>query len=581
MENNKRSPRPQRPKIISLKMDANFFFEKAMQSLDRYRYDKALKYFQRAVEYEPNNPINHCNMAGIYSEIGNYEQSNHILSKILNEIDPSMTECYFYMANNYANMESFEQAEEALLRYLEKDPRGVFLEESEEMIEMLSYELDRPTPIKHIKSREVFFEHDKARSLMEEGKFTEAAAILKRLTKKYPDFLAAHNNLALAHFYMGNMEQCTACIGEVLQQEQGNVHALCNLAIVYKHQGNMTGLEQILELLRRMYPFHQDHVFKLAMTLGILGEHDSAYRHFQRLMNSGDFTDDPCLHHYYAVSSFRVGRWDQAERMWRKANRLDPDSPVPAFYLEHIEELKEMQEPYPHLSYHYYLPYEDKFRDLGGDPEGITEDLIRDPLIRSSFHWALYNGDEETKLQVIQALGILADEDAEGVLRDFLKNDQEQDDMKKAAIYVLKAMGAKEPFHVVLEGKEVVIYATPSSQLPVWEQQWQDVMEIASSHMSKRYDLFQKHDMQTLWIEYLGKAYPSVPFIQKAEGWAAALEYLTAKMHSRPVTYKDLAGRYNVSVATIRKHVLTIDEMCGLKEKMENIYSQFQEKSLR
>ena len=64
-------------------MDAAFFFERAVQSLDRFHYDKALKYFRRAVEYEPDNPVNHCNLAGVLSEMGNYEESNQILQQIL------------------------------------------------------------------------------------------------------------------------------------------------------------------------------------------------------------------------------------------------------------------------------------------------------------------------------------------------------------------------------------------------------------------------------------------------------------------------------------------------------------------
>ena len=83
-----------------------------MRSLDRYHYDKALKYFRRAVEYEPDNPVNHCNMAGILSEMGNYEESNRILQSIVDELDPEMTECHFYMANNFANMEKYEAAED-------------------------------------------------------------------------------------------------------------------------------------------------------------------------------------------------------------------------------------------------------------------------------------------------------------------------------------------------------------------------------------------------------------------------------------------------------------------------------------
>ena len=35
----------------------------------------------------------------------------------------------------------------------------------------------------------------------------------------------------------------------------------------------------------------------------------------------------------------------------------------------------------------------------------------------------------------------------------------------------------------------------------------------------------------TLWVEFLSRVYPDVPKLTKPEGWAAALEYLTAKMH--------------------------------------------------
>ena len=166
MEKKKRmSPGPS-TKVVPMKMDATFFFEKAVQSLDRYHYDKALKYFRRAAEFEPENPVNHCNLAGLLSEMGNYEESNRILQHVLDQIDPAMTECYFYMANNFANMENYESAEHAIIHYLENDPTGQFLEESEEMMELLSFELDRPTKLTTIKSREGLFEHDKARSLL-------------------------------------------------------------------------------------------------------------------------------------------------------------------------------------------------------------------------------------------------------------------------------------------------------------------------------------------------------------------------------------------------------------------------------
>lgn len=565
-----------KPKVISLKMDATFFFERAVRSLDRLHYDKALKYFRKAVDYEPDNPVNHCNLAGILSEMGMFADSNRILKQIIDEVDPSMTECYFYMANNYANMEDFENAEKAIIQYLEKDPNGQYLEESEEMIELLSYELERPTRLTFVKSRESMFEHDKARSLLEEGRFGEAVRVLNRLVKKYPDFLAARNNLALAYYYMGQFDKAMETIVQVLELDAGNLHALSNLAIFYQHFGAEQELEKLLSLLRKTCPFHHDHVFKLATTMGILGEHETAYVLFRRLIKSGEAGEDPCLFHYTAVAAYNIGRLNEARKYWQQAEKLDPHSHIPRFYLSQLEKVPSEEAGKPYFSYHYHLPFEEQFRTMVKTKDALPDSLKRDPLVRSSFFWALRHGDVEAKLQVIQAFGIIADAEVEEALREFLLEPGEDDYLKRVALFALRSMGVNEPLQAVMAGQPITLPATPvSPDLPVWEPKWQRVLELALQNMQKRYDMIQQYDMETLWVEYLSRAYPSVPVIHKPEGWAAALEYLTAKMHRRAISYEEVAKRYQISVTTICKHVKSIDETCGLKQKMEAIFPKF------
>lgn len=560
--------------IIPMKMDATFFFEKAVQSLDRYHYDKALKYFKRAAEYEPENPVNHCNLAGLLSEMGNYEESNRILQNVLDQVDPSMTECYFYMANNFANMENYESAEKAIVHYLENDPNGQFLEESEEMIELLSYELDRKTELTTIKSREGLFEHDRARSLLEEGKFAEAVRIMEKIIKKNPDFMAARNNLALAYYYMGHFDKSVDMIKQVLEMEPGNLHALCNLAIFYQHFGDKEKLGELLQLLRKLYPFHQDHVFKLATTMGILSEHETAFHLFKRLLKTGEAGNDPCLFHYTAVAAYHIKRYDEAERQWRQAEKFDPGSEIPKFYLNLLRKYR--QDPVkPSVSYHYHLPFEEQFRGLERSENGLPDHLKKDPLVRSSFFWALRHGDTDTKLQVIQAFSLIADDEVKDALLDFIMLPKEDDYLKKMAIFVLRSIGYKDPVTAMFDGKQITVAPSPySPNLPVWDRRWQQVMDMAMSHMTRRYELVQQYDMQTLWVEYLSRVFPQVPKITKAEGWAAALEYLTAKMHRRPVPFHEVAARYGVGVATVSKNVKLIDDACGLREKMKAIFSK-------
>lgn len=579
MGRKKRVAAPGKQKIIALQMDATFFFERAVRSLDRYRYDKAIKYFRRAVDYEPENPVNHCNLAGILSEIGKYGESNQILQKIVDEVDPSMTECYFYMANNFANMEDFEAAEKAIIHYLENDSEGQFLQESEEMMEYLSYELERPSEPAFIKSREGVFEHDKARGLLEQGQFAEAVKLLKKLIKKHPDFLAAKNNLALAYYYMGHFGKAMDTINQVLEQEDGNLHALCNLAIFYQNLGDRERLELLTSLLRKICPYHQEHVFKLATTMGILGEHESAYQLFRRLLKSGSCgaEADPCLYHYLAVACANTGRFQEAERHWQQTAKLDPKSKIPSFYLAMLA--KRLSQPGPAgvrstLSYHYHLPFEEQFRSIEeSDSEQLPETIRKDPLVRSSFFWALRHGDMETKLQVIQAFALLADNEVKEALSEFLLDPAENDYLKRVAMFVLRSMGVSGGFKIVLDGEQQELPARPyAPYLEEWEQEWSDVLELAFASLHKRYDLVQQHDLETLWVEYLTRTHPKKPRKGKSEGWAAALEYLTAKMHRRSVSYEEMSVRYQVSPSTIRTCVRHIDDACRLREKMNAIF---------
>ncbi len=562
-------------KIISIQWDATFFFERAVRSLDRFHYDKALKYFRRAVEYEPDNPVNHCNMAGIMSEMGQYEESNKILGWIVEELDPSMTECHFYMANNYANMEMYEAAERSLKQYLQEDEDGQYLDEAEEMMELLHYELERPVKLTNIKSREGMVEHDQARMLLEEGKFAEAVRILEDIVRQQPEFLAARNNLALAYYYMGLFDKAMETIGEVLKLEEGNLHALCNLAIFYQHKGDEESLKPLVSMLSKTVPFHQEHAFKLATTMGILGRHEDAYRHFTRLLKEGDIQSDPCLYHYAAAAACNIGRLQEAERLWRSAMKRDPGSAVPRYYMEQLELLKSGQGS-PAISYHYHLPFEEQFRLWEKSDAGIPDHLKRDPLVRSSFFWALRHGDTHTKLQVIQAFGMIADNEVKEALMSFLLEPDEDDYLKKIAVFVLRSIGVQGPLKVLLEGKPSVVEPNQlPTKLPVWDDKWEAVAQTAISRMTKHYDLVQQHDMMTLWVEFLSRVYPEVPRLGKPDGWAAALEYLTAKMHRRAISYHEVSVRYGTSISTVSKYVRMIDGVCGIKDKMKSINSVF------
>lgn len=552
--------------VIPVTLDANFFFERAVRSLDRFQYDKALKNFRKAVEYEPENPVNHCNMAGILSEMGNYEASNDILTHVLEKIDPAMTECHFYMANNFANMESFEEAERSLVTYLEEDAAGEYLAESEELMELLQYELDRPAPLIRIRSREGVVEHDHARSLLEEGKFPQAVKLLEEIVKNTPDFLAAHNNLALAYFYMGRFAKAKECLGEVLDQDPGNLHALCNMAIFLQYAGDRDQLAALLRLLEATVPFHQEHVFKMATTMGILGRHQTAYGHFRRLLKDEEVGGDASLYHYCAAAASNCGLYTEALRCWRQAAKLAPESAVPGFFLSQLQQALAEDRVMPLVSYNYQLPFQEQLKQWKDNTSSFTAEVRSNPLLRASFFWALRYGDSGTKQQVTEALRWIEDEEISEVLRDLLEQEPLQEDkLQEAALLGLQRLIGSGLVENVATREEQDTAPVPAHKgLPEWKEDWQRIVDHTLAVMDRRYDALQKKEAENLWKQFIGSLYPDVPRFSHTQGWCAALEYLTAKLHGRPVTYRELAQRYEVSASMVSRYARRINSACGI-----------------
>ncbi|CAM4087371.1 tetratricopeptide repeat protein [Saccharibacillus endophyticus] len=560
--NYRREEKPQ-SRVVSLTMDESFFFERAVRALDRYQYDKALKYFRKAVELKPGNPVNHCNMAGILSEMGDYEASNEVLLHVLEQVDPSMTECRFYMANNFANMERFEEAEEALLAYLEADASGQFLHEAEELIELLQVELQRNIRDHSVLARRGSDRHERARKMLEEGMFSEAADLLEELLEEYPGFAAAANNLALAYYYMGMTDRALATVEEVLRNEPGNLHGLCNLAIFRRHSGP-AGAEEAALLGRRLatiVPFHREHAFKLATTLGILGEHEAAYQHFRRLLAGDESSADPSVHHYCAVAALLSGRIDTAERLWNQTLKLDPDAEAAEHYLTRLPEWRKngVSET---VSYHYRLEAVKRSELWRRWEERLPEDS---PAIREALLRTLRSGTEEEKRHALQACRPLVDDEMTKALRELAENENEAEGLRELARAALGEIAYDPPEEDELPELK---FSREPAELPVWEKRWQDVLDTAIRASCAPGDFGLRRDLEALWTDFLRRLYPNVPVLSYAEGWAAALDYLTDKLRRGESTYEETGRRYGVSASTVGRYVKRIDQVCNIKERM-------------
>ncbi|GAX90797.1 tetratricopeptide repeat protein [Effusibacillus lacus] len=522
--------------VIPFRLDAAFFFERAVRYLDRHNLQGALKYFRKAMEYEPENPVNHCNLAGVLSELGSFEESNAILENVLQSIDPKMYECYFYMANNWANMGYYDKAEEYVTRYLDLEPHGEFAKEAEEMLDILIEEFGGGEVLRQkLEEKEAERkEQDQSRKLLEEGKFMEAASFLQKTIDQFPDQIAPRNNLSLAYYYLGRLDEAVATAEEVLARDPGNIHARCNLAVFFQHQGKKEDMTSLVEGLRKVYPVNFDQCYKLAITMGILGEHKVAHRLFQQLSRWSEETD-PSLLHCLAASACNTGHYALAKRIWQNVQAIDPKNDVAAFYLKELENAEVAGTKVRPVSYHYQIPFHEQFRQIQDQMKtGKSGKWRNDPLIRSSLFWALQHGDIETKVQVIQTFAVIADREVIEALREFISRPGEIKQLKMLAVYVLQHIGSQGPLVDLFE----------------LQNDWKDILTKAKP-VIETYSMGLYEAARHIWSSFLVNRLHDLPRFTNTNTWAAGLSYLVLKQQGVPVTQGEIAERFGVSVHSV------------------------------
>lgn len=548
--------------IIAMRRDAAFFYERGVRYLERNDLKRALKAFRKTIEFEPENPINHCNLAGVLSELGDFEASNEVLRHVLDELDPSMAECQFYMANNYANMGKYEAAEEHVLQYLDADPAGTYVEDAEDMLDVLLDEYGGGNAYERWeqarKVQELEAAQQDGRVLLENGQFEAAVEHIEELIAREPANLAAHNNLSLAYYYIGEHERAIAVAESVLQEQPDNIHALCNLAVFCKHNAAAEAkrLAYCVAQLKKIFPLHYDQAMKVGTTLGLVGHHLDALHVFERLAYIVE-RPDPVLYHSIAASAANAGRLRTARKWWKTLAMLPGVSDIAAYYLQQVESVLADGQQRMRVSYQYDLPLQVQFAAMKSRLAETDTDVWRtDPMLRASLYWGLRNGARETRMAVLRTLATIADPDAQRALRQFLRRSDTDASLQAAALFALIRSGVTGTVDVWKNGllQSVDLETLPADVIlavhPAWHKVWLQASDWFAAH---KIDNRWRDEALTTWIACLHQTFTQGDIqARKAEIWAAALVYVVTHGASLGYRQKDIAEDFAVSLSSLR-----------------------------
>lgn len=486
-------------KIFPFIPTGEYYFDKGIKAYDRFDINKAKKYLKRALELEPNEPMIACQLAIVYTEAGEYEESNELLLTILNDLDPEMTECHYFLANNFAHLGFFPDAMKHASLYLESDQEGEFALDAEELIDFLGEDEDFE---RLAEQDEIITRIEEARLMLETGDFNQAVKLLEKAVDDYPEFWPAHNNLALAYFYEGETGKAAGILEKVLENNPGNLHALCNLAVFLFYEDELEQLEELLTALEKVKPMLFEHRYKLGATFALTGRYEQAYHWLRQIYKYG-YGNDAGYYYWLAKSSYFMGNEKLADIAWKELAKINPEQGS-------IEPWKVKEQP---------------------DPRYGEDDLTIMKMLRSH--------RLEERLYAIFLIAI-SDHKRDLITHSSFKQLEEFSFPEKMYLAFILETGKKEKIDP--EG-----YVKRSH-------------EIASLLYSKyKEEGLKTRGLVCAWFAIFIKGIKAGDTFMNVAANAAAVEYVWLKQRNNKKSQKQIAEEYDISSSTLSKYIRIIE----------------------
>lgn len=303
--------------MISFIPDGEFYYKKAIQAMQREQFTQAHKYLKRATELSPDDPLILMQYGVLVMEEGRFLEAQEILQEAY-LLDENTSEIVFYLAEVHAHLNLLTEAKAYAEKYLRMDIDGPFKDDAEEIIDFV----EQNNPFGEMEDSEVYLLQEEARGFMESGDFNKAIELLEAIVTDYPEYWAAYNNLALAYFYVGRTKEAYDILIDVLADNKGNLHALCNLAVFYYYEKKEQDLTALLELLVKIKPYLVEHRYKLGATFALVGKHEEAFLLFRQLQKAG-YDGDAGFYFWYAHSAYFTGHVDIAKKAYASLLKID------------------------------------------------------------------------------------------------------------------------------------------------------------------------------------------------------------------------------------------------------------------
>jgi predicted Zn-dependent protease len=290
--------------------------------------------------------------------------------------------------------------------------------------------------------------HERTLQAMSLAQPSQAATWAKQLLAVKPDFLPALNNLAEAQVLLGDVEGALETLRGGLAFDAANAFTQGSLARALILAGNADEARRMAESFNLTSEDTADAYFRQAEAYHLLGNFEAAFQLAERRRDCGKLNlDDAKVLHAAAVAAARLGRENDARRLWKEALQLDSNFSIARENLDDLRKPAGKRHGPWLLGLSQRVPYQTLSGVLGktapkDDLQAIERLLELVPHLPRLVPILLDQGDENSRSFAISLAEDLDTPEMRKALFDYVLSDRGPDEQRMQAAMFLGERGA-------------------------------------------------------------------------------------------------------------------------------------------
>ena len=540
-------------RVLPFKGTGTHYFRQALSKADSNDLPGACASYQMALRLEPDNPEYILGMAEMLTGMGRFDDSNRVLLRYFPEEKDRPTECYFGMGCNFYGLMEYGNARNALERYLDLEPEGMFAYDAYDMLDALdAYGEENMSEVTVLQKEEAL---EKARQRMAEGELDQAETLLEKELEVRPDHMAARCDLALVWYCRQEKKRAEAALEQVLQEAPEHVQARCTRALLRQSNHDMQGAMEDAQALREMTIEDMDDLHRASLTLMELGDFAGAQPFLRKMAQRAPY--DTGILHRQGLCAYALEEYDRAAHYYDLLTKIDRTDTIARYYRRLCKRTAAGGKKRQGLPLHYQVPMDEvvqRVRTLNNyirkSKEAQQAEWGPEGELTGLAQWCLTLSEDDIRQAALHLIASFGAVGSERLLRDFALRREPDAEIKRRALGLLKHIGAKEPYLTYIDGQMMESRVSLLPGLPEnLPAPYRDVLKTCLEGMRgvRSEDAVQRAGK--LWQSYLEQEnhYAHLTGAQVA-ALAAALEYTACQAAEEKVTKLELCRKYGVSM---------------------------------